>query len=42
MTRASLTASNRARAFLEQYYHIVDEPLALVGWQLGADTILQI
>jgi hypothetical protein len=42
VTKASLSAKNRARAFLEKHFEIVAKPLAEIGWMLGADTQLKI
>lgn len=38
-TRASTTARNRARAFLEQHFTIVTKPVAATGWKLGTQAM---
>jgi hypothetical protein len=40
--RASISARNKCRRFLEDHFEIIPAPAAVVGWQLGAETPLKL
>jgi hypothetical protein len=42
VVRASLSARNQARRFLESHFEIVDKSPTEIGWKLGANTYLKI
>ena len=42
MTRAAMTARNKAKRFLAEHFTIVAKPVQETGWLLGGDTVLKI
>jgi hypothetical protein len=40
--KASITARNKARRFLETHFQLVDKPATETGWKLGQNTFLKI